>query len=606
MKSRPGTSSDSSGQTLGLVWAGVLFVVLVLLIPGLERPGEAPREAWLMVSVPLLLVLTGFRGGWNPSLWLGGALGLVLVLGLASLATVPASEHWCVARDLGILAIPWLAAWIVSGEKQSVNQRLGQAGVWALWVLAPIGLAQAWFGWEGIPQARPPAATFANRNVAAETLVVLIPLALTALKSARSVRGRFIVALSGGLGTAFLIATRSRGGWVAALVGWGAGLLLLGWTQRGQFVSVWHEWRIPALAFLIPSLAALIVPVRGAEPLPSVMTTVTTFSREGAEGSLAIRSALRQNTLAMIEEHPLLGVGPGRFAVIYPLFQSRVIATPGFGTERQPEHVENDFLETAAELGIPAGLVLFGLIGWGLIRAGRFALLENDGENRGWWGASVAGITGILVHGLVAFPLQSPSSALLFWILIGRTFVPPSPINKGTILRRQIFGAVGLALLGLGAFTAYHELCAQKLLGTALESRRTGLTAPVATDARTAAETAPWVRRDRALAAILVFDSEKDPAASLAVLEPALERHPNHLNLLLATGARRLKAHRPAEAEQAFRHALFIKDDFGRPWLGLAMSLDAQSRRPESNDACRHALRFNDLPEARTYCGPAP
>lgn len=599
--------SPASPSLLATAWGWVLLAGLLAFVPGMERPGEAPREAFLLIAAPALLVLALGAKGWRPSARLGCGLGTVLLLAVVSLLKAPGVERGCSSRDLAVMAAPWLLAWVASGTAPGLEEKLGKFAGGALWILAPLGLAQAWLGWEGVPQARPPAATFANRNVAAETLVILVPLALTALGSARTPRGRFFWALGGGLGAAFLVATRSRGGWAAALAGWGTGLAVLAWIHRKKWVPRWREGALPGLALLIPVLTALVIPVRGPEPLPGVAATLTTASREGAEGSLAIRGALRRNTAALIADHPLLGVGPGRFAAVFPLYHKRVAPTPGFGLARQPEHVENDFLETAAELGIPGALLLFSLAGAALLRALRRTAEELPATTTAVAAASVAGIAGILVHGLVAFPLQSPSSALLFWTLAGLAFrdrpgrqtkaLPPA----GNLGRRAGL-VIGSGLLLAGVFVARGEFRAQLRLGAAVQAQFAGSPASASALAREAARAAPWQRRDRALAAMVVYDSEQAPQASLAVLEPALELHPNHLNLLLATGARRLKAGRPGEAEQAFRRALSIKEDFGRPWLGLAMALDGQNRRADAAEACRRAVSFRDLPEAETYC----
>jgi O-antigen ligase len=69
------------------------------------------------------------------------------------------------------------------------------------------------------------------------------------------------------------------------------------------------------------------------------------------------------NTLVMIREHPWLGVGPGNFQLVYPLYRRRFAPDPFLNYRERVKKTHNDYLQVAAEYGIPA-LVVFLLL-WG-------------------------------------------------------------------------------------------------------------------------------------------------------------------------------------------------------------------------------------------------
>ena len=283
-------------------------------------------------------------------------IAVVVALGLAGVALAPAPERIAVLRDLALLAAPWLLALAASSPvgAPAAQQGLRRAALIALPALGALGLAQAWGGFEGIAQARAPAASFVSRVAVAEFLVALVPLGAWAVASATTRSGRWAAAIGTGLGAALLGATRSRGGLVAAAAGWslGAGLAIYAARARAAAAATGGGRVIAAPALVALALAALglLLPSGRGERLPSVAARFGAV--RAGDRTVEIRAALARNTLHLIADAPLIGAGAGRFPVVYPLVQARSIATPGFGTERQAEHAENDALELAAELGL--------------------------------------------------------------------------------------------------------------------------------------------------------------------------------------------------------------------------------------------------------------
>ncbi len=555
----------------------------------------------------------------------------VVPLGLAALVAVPLvalsvgflvvspAERGSLLYDGLLLAVVWLAALALASLTSAspenaarVDEALAWAAVGALLIVSPIGLCEAWLGWQWLPAVRPPAGPYLNRNVAAQALVLLVPLALAAAAQARRRAGRRIALTATGLGVAFLIATRSRGGWAAAAVGWGFALLVLAWTYRRDIASLSARLARPAAWLLLVTGIAVFLPVRGVEPLPGVGRAMALIFTGGE--STQIRQALWRNGAAMIAGAPLRGVGAGRFSVIYPLYNAHVVPTPDFGLERQPEHAHADLIEYAAEIGAPAAFALAALLFIAIVRSLRVA--RRDLSQRSWALARLAGLVAVGAHGLVSFPLHSPASALLAFLLAGRAWENARPL----LCREGAWAARGAVLCGVAAAVLCvvavvmvgPELKAQRALGQALasyeQSQRTDeprlasrLRAAAAAGAEEAAAFARH-RRTSSIAAVLLYANEKGPARSLALLEPALAANPHQLNLLLDTGARRLKAGQALAAEGAFRHALEISPGLGRAWLGLAMSCDALGDNSGAAVACARAIMLAEGPEAQLFC----
>ena len=78
-----------------------------------------------------------------------------------------------------------------------------------------------------------------------------------------------------------------------------------------------------------------------------------------AESSLSERRlALWHDALIIAAEHPIIGVGPGRFPFVSPVAASDV----------DTRQAHNEFLQQAAEIGVPGALVFVLLVLWGYSR----------------------------------------------------------------------------------------------------------------------------------------------------------------------------------------------------------------------------------------------
>lgn len=120
-----------------------------------------------------------------------------------------------------------------------------------------------------------------------------------------------------------------------------------------------------------------------------------------------VRLLMWRTSLAMIRSAPGAGVGLGRFTFAYPCAQQTVATAGEAGFGVNAVHAHDDFLEAAAELGLP-GLLLFLAVFPGLI------LLPLAGL-RGW--GIRGGIAAIAVHALFNFPLHTQPVMTLIWVI---------------------------------------------------------------------------------------------------------------------------------------------------------------------------------------------
>jgi O-antigen ligase len=112
-------------------------------------------------------------------------------------------------------------------------------------------------------------------------------------------------------------------------------------------------------------------------------------------------------TLDYIREFPLTGSGGGSFYGIFPNFQAPNL--PGFHV-----HAHNDYLEFAAELGLPATGLLVGFVALALWNAYRVQRERHTALYKGAGFAVTMTILWAAIHSTTDFNLQMPANALTF------------------------------------------------------------------------------------------------------------------------------------------------------------------------------------------------
>ncbi len=141
---------------------------------------------------------------------------------------------------------------------------------------------------------------------------------------------------------------------------------------------------------------------------------VSRFQTVGDEYSLGgpSRVSIWRDALPLLRQHPWLGTGLGTFPIAYTGGQTAFLG-------QFVNHAHNDYIELAADLGIPAALVLFASIFLILARAVRaFLFGEGDFERVIALGC-VGSIVAILLHSFADFNLYIPANALLFSMILG-------------------------------------------------------------------------------------------------------------------------------------------------------------------------------------------
>jgi O-antigen ligase len=153
-----------------------------------------------------------------------------------------------------------------------------------------------------------------------------------------------------------------------------SGLIVL-WCQRhfgfrGLFAGV-------AAVGMLATLSYTVSPVfqKRVEKTVAEMERAQVEEVASARSSVGLRVEWYKNTAQLIAAHPLVGVGTGSFAHAY----AELVTDPA---AVKPAHPHNQYLLTAAELGVVGAGLLLGLFGmlWWKFRSGRGLLYAELGR----------------------------------------------------------------------------------------------------------------------------------------------------------------------------------------------------------------------------------
>ena len=384
----------------------------------IELGGVRPIQFYpAFVGLALLFVIGAFTGL---------RVGVLHCLMLAPL--VPLALNGSYPLEVLQFVALWMAIMVGAHARQ-----MGGSGVgWMIYGLLLVGIGETLLGLyqslgrfagQAIPTV--PMGTIYNRNHFAGFLEMLVPvffmIGFARLYQEHRVKGfrphgrrrdersnriaqAGLFLLAGGLLFLAILFSLSRGGTVAALAGvsMGGALLILNLQRRKTRERSFTKVLALNLAVLV-TLGAFWI---GMEPVIERFELVAP--------SAVDRAGIWKVPSQIIAEHPWVGVGAGMHGWVFKHHQDR-------NPETFYDYAHNDYLQAAAEWGIPAAVVFFGVIFFLVFRAGKACVAATDPTRMGLLAGGVGGVVALLVHSFSDFNLYIPSNAMLFGLILGAT-----------------------------------------------------------------------------------------------------------------------------------------------------------------------------------------
>lgn len=516
--------------------------------------------------------------------------------------------------------------WLLAGAAGAVVAAAGgRASPWAVTAVFASATATAAVGllqylsvapFSLIPQAVPPASTFAHRSFAMHWLVLGAPLGPALWARTSSPVRQWALALASGLIAGLAILASARAAWLG---GAAAAALMFAWLvgehrRRALPGDPRARWASAAAGVLLASSLVSVARSDYADRYGSLRGRLASMATglSGAPGgelkgadipanNVRMRFAIWRNAAAMAAERPLLGVGLGNFQVHYPWYSRRVVSD---GIERDSLHVDhahNDPYELLLETGL-VGVLLALLVVLAAARPAALLLASEDPWDRALAAAFGAALAGLFVTSFFDFPfhraLPPTAVAVFLGVVAGRG--PGRGLRAGAAACAAVAAVLGLAALALGGLglrsaagdasflranrriqvLLEHPNAPAGMPAAQWESRRALLLRVIYEDARAAARDFPNQYSQYTLGSVLAYMGRSDEA--LDVLVPYTRQRPNHFRSLVRVALLLTDKGRLAEALQAATRAAAIRPESAKALGALGGVQAGLGRRSEA------------------------
>ena len=410
-----------------------------------------PKELVLHIAAGLALVLVVTRSRrWSLS---RADQLLAWFVVLSALSAVFATNVWLAQRALAItlsgVACFWSARALArAGRMQALVNAIALASV----VGAVSALLQAYgVRIEYFSLNRAPGGTFGNRNFMAHIAAIAMPALVWSAIFARSRPAYLRWAVGIGLVSAALMLSRSRAAWLALVLGAVVTVPLGLATLRGLSGEVrgGRVAMLPVFAAAGVALALLLpntLDWNSDSPYLDTARSVVNYKAGSGHGRLVQYAT----TLRMSVRHPLLGVGPGNWAVHYPTFAADddpSMSSEGMTANPWPS---SDWMTVLSERGLAAFVLLMLAFAALAVDAGRAVRGAVDAEGRLAACALLGTLIILLVVGSFDAVLLLPAPALVAWSLLGAL----SPESRERASLDVPFFRRALALMAIASLAA--------------------------------------------------------------------------------------------------------------------------------------------------------
>ncbi len=323
-----------------------------------------PKELALHAGAGIAAVVLAARRG--PRGWTHADLLIAAWVVMSAASALGATSWWHALRAMAIT----LGAAVMFRSGASLrdaghNRAVAAILALAATVAAASALAQAYgMDWAVFAANRAPGGTLGNRNFIAHVAAIAVPLLIWLTATADGAGGIVAGALGLLVNASVLVLSRTRAAWLALAV-WLMVVGVVAWRSREvtRAAMMPRRGRV-VLGALVAGIAfALLIPNtldwRSDSPYLDSVRGVVNYR----EGSGAGRLRQYANSLKLARAHPLLGVGPGNWAVEYPGVAPRNDPSLSDVTGMAPNPwPSSDWVAAVSERGIPALLALLALV----------------------------------------------------------------------------------------------------------------------------------------------------------------------------------------------------------------------------------------------------
>jgi O-antigen ligase len=342
-----------------------------------------------------ILIKRQFKLGWHP---IAGLLALAALWGIFQIASHSTIYAWRTA-DAVLIWTTNLAAFSVAMCVRR-REKFLHATLFFGFALSVIAIltvltspVEKVFWWFDTGTTSPTLGPFVYRNQYAAFVEAVLPLAIV-----------------------YAILDRRRSALYITVAATLFASVVAGGSRAGAFLCLTEIIATPMVAYArrLISTRTLIRVSMASIAAVAIFTAIAgweTIARRLQEPNpYSLRAELVRSSIEMVRDRPLAGFGLGTWADAYPAYAH-------FDDGHYVNQAHNDWIQWAAEGGVPFFLIMLAIAAWTIRQA-----------MRSLWGV---GMIAVFLHCLVDYPMQQrPALAAFFFAMLGILADYELPISK--------------------------------------------------------------------------------------------------------------------------------------------------------------------------------
>jgi O-antigen ligase len=581
---------------LWLLLIGGLFIIPFIWSGVTIDPVLMPRYFAWSILTGLLAIMFLARLFLNPDsidrsvlrrgVFLGG--GVYFLLSLTSLIqAVNVTEGvYVVAKIFTSIVFLFIATTTLCRNEKNIYI-LTKSVIVAALVLSGIGLYQCVtqdltaFG-----------SIMANKNQLSSALFLMLPFCLYGLFAFRTI-WKIISIFPAILILADIFLLKTRSVWAALLVSITVAIITVLFMNQKSTIFKGSGLRSQKAAAIVAVLLLISIALTGIYFLQSP----DFFQKAASLDSMNERSLLWKQTISIIKDNFVLGVGAGNWK----------IAVSSYGLDKLPERAagrlffqrpHNDFLWVFSEMGLLGFIAYVSLFGIITVYAFKVVLTNREFKSRLLSLCMLCGLIGYIVIAMFSFPKERIFHTVLLLFMMAvltSTFHQSQPcpknVSRPTI---SMMGILAVILLGFSTSIAYLRLTAEIHARRAFAARNAGQYAMVINEidkgyskyATLDATSTPlyWYRGEANYLLGHHTQAHED-------FKKAYDQNPYHIHVLnnLGTSYEMMKDHK--NAITSYKEAIRIWPEFDEALINLGATY-------------YNCGRYKDAYQALRQCGP--
>jgi tetratricopeptide (TPR) repeat protein/O-antigen ligase len=464
---------------------------------------------------------------------------------------------------------------ILSTISWKKTQTLLPAILWSGFCVAVVGLAQFFFDIQWIPQVRVPASTFGHKNVAIHYIMLTIPAGISLFITTQNRLKNSIYAFALSFILLYIYTTYTRAGWVVLLFMIICLAVLLLLDNKKGIKPLWYPGKIvPFLVGIIVGLILLngsanqknfskaVQHMAGATQsiFQHLSQDLTNPRRTVTDNSFTGRLEVWINSLAMVKDFPMTGVGVGNYRIHFQKYQSQVIQCSWVGERYRVFNAHNDHIQFLVEFGL-IGLGLWLFVLWRFFCMVSVLLKHHTIPNsRYLLFCPLLAVVNVLINACFSFPFQMSIPPVLFMAYLGIACSWNEQSSSDMTIRLPqkvgyfILSLIVILFIGM-LYVSYALIQSDKHFMKVIVAEQTKQWPMVISESQKALTYNPYNKELYSFIGRAELEMNQ-PEKAIKSFDQVLSTYPYHINSLANKGTALMKTNQPSLAAACFKQVL--------------------------------------------------